>query len=130
MNHHTPQHNQPSHDGLVSGDNRAQQQIAGTELAHTPPDKFYSAELNNFHRDILGALAERWIRLLEPQLDYCGTRSLSSLIRIWPTRSPAIMPPRIKPAESVDFFLHQVSSPLPRIGSVRHDLQAILKLLH
>ena len=40
------------------------------------------------------------------------------------------MAPRIKPAESVDFFLHQVSSPLPRIGSVRHGLQAILKLLN
>lgn len=40
------------------------------------------------------------------------------------------MAPRIKPAESVDFFLHQVSSPLPRIGSVRDDLQPILKLLH
>jgi hypothetical protein len=32
------------------------------------------------------------------------------------------------PTEPIDFFGHQVSSPLPRIESVRHDLQPILKL--
>lgn len=37
---------------------------------------------------------------------------------------------RIKSAESVDFFLPQVSSPLPQIGSARDDLQPILKLLN
>lgn len=33
------------------------------------------------------------------------------------------------PTEPIDFFGHQSSSPLPRIESVRHDLQPILKLI-
>lgn len=33
------------------------------------------------------------------------------------------------PTEPIDFFGHRVSSPLPRIETVRHDLQPILKLM-
>lgn len=33
------------------------------------------------------------------------------------------------PTEPIDFFGHRVSSPLPRIETVRHGLQPILKLM-
>jgi hypothetical protein len=35
-------------------------------------DEFYRSRLNDFTSDILGCLADRWIRLFEPQPDYHG----------------------------------------------------------
>jgi hypothetical protein len=57
----------------------------------------------------------------------------SSLISHLGSPHPANMAPRparVKSAESVDFFLRQVASPLPQIGSARDDLRPILKLLN
>lgn len=91
MNSHTLQHNQPSHNGHISfANNMPQQEIAGTVLAYTAPDEFYTARLNDFTNDILGDLADGWIRLFEPQPDYQGENPIW-----WPENITLMKPHRM-----------------------------------
>lgn len=85
---HALQHNQP-HNGHISfADSRPQQEFAGTVLPDPLPDKFYKARLNDFTRDICGDLADRWIGLFEPQLNYYGETP------VWWPEGITLMSPR------------------------------------
>jgi hypothetical protein len=52
-------------------------------------DEFYRARLNDFTSDILGELADRWIRLFEPQPNYRGNKM------VWWPETITLMSPRL-----------------------------------
>lgn len=89
MSGHTSRPNRPSHDGHVSfAESMPQQEVTGTVLANPAPDELYRVRLNNFTSDILGAIADRLIGFLEPQLDYQG------VIPVWWPANITFMGPR------------------------------------
>jgi hypothetical protein len=91
MNSHVFQDNQLSHHGYVSFEDsrtRPREGTARTVLTDSVSDEFLKARLNNFTSDILGDLADRWIGLFEPQLDYFGSNP------VWWPDNITLMSPR------------------------------------
>jgi hypothetical protein len=90
MSCHTSQYNQTSADGHISfTDSMPQQEVMRTVAAHPVQDELYRARLNDFTSDILGELADRWIRLFEPQPDYRGNNL------VWWPETITMMSPRL-----------------------------------
>jgi hypothetical protein len=86
----TTQDNQTSADGHISfTDSIPHAEITRIVAARPVPDEFYRARLNDFTSDILGELADRWIKLFEPQPDYRGNNL------VWWPETITMMSPRL-----------------------------------
>ncbi|GKZ32028.1 hypothetical protein AbraIFM66950_001117 [Aspergillus brasiliensis] len=73
MSCHTIQHNEPSYyDYVPFGDYMPQREDTGTVFTHPVQNGFNKARQNEFTSDILGELADSWMKLIESQLDYHG----------------------------------------------------------
>lgn len=89
MSFHISQHKQTPADGHTPlTDNIPQQQIMRMVAARPVQDDFYRARLNDFTSEILGELADTWIKLFEPQPNYRGKKF------VWWPETITFMSPR------------------------------------
>lgn len=72
MHCHTYEHYRPSQSEASSVGSMPQQEFPGKILANPSTDELYRVQLDSFTSDILRDIADRWIRLFEPQLSYQG----------------------------------------------------------
>ncbi len=79
---------QPAHSGVSPAERVPRQEVIDIGLANLVPGELYRVQLKNFTSGILGEMADKWIWLFKPHLNYRGA------VPVWWPASITFMSPR------------------------------------